>query len=211
MEVSELAAILYEFGEERHSRRIARAIVEARPITTTIQLSNTIKAAYPGGHSRGIHPARRSFQALRIYVNDELGALAAGLAASRSVLRPDGVLAVLSFHSLEDRLVKRLMRDGSGFVPISKKPIIANEDEVTANPRARSAKLRAALWQPSQLSEQPDLDQLPEQPDLDHISEQPDLDHISEQPDLDHISEQPDLERVPEQPKRNHVGEDQHD
>jgi 16S rRNA (cytosine1402-N4)-methyltransferase len=149
LDVADLAAILYEFGEERHSRRIARAIIEARPITTTLQLSHVIKAAYPGGHARGIHPARRSFQALRIYVNDELGALSAGLAASSKVLRPGGVLAVLSFHSLEDRVVKRFMRGDAGFVALSKKPIVASDSEIEANPRARSAKLRAAQWQAS--------------------------------------------------------------
>ena len=144
---ADLAALIYAYGEERHSRRIARAIASARedaPITTTAQLAELIKRAYPGP-SRGIHPARRSFQALRIYVNDELGALRVGLAAARDLLRPGGRVAVISFHSLEDRIVKRFFRSEEGLRPLSKRPLSASEAEQLANPRSRSAKLRAAV------------------------------------------------------------------
>jgi 16S rRNA (cytosine1402-N4)-methyltransferase len=146
LELEDLARIIYEFGEERHSRRIARAIVETRektPFSSTVELANTIKRAYPGGHARGIHPARRTFQALRIYVNDELGALEEGLRAAKQVLKHDGRLAVISFHSLEDRIVKRFMRNQ--MEPLTKKPLEATEQETTENPRSRSAKLRGAV------------------------------------------------------------------
>jgi 16S rRNA (cytosine1402-N4)-methyltransferase len=145
MVFEDLARIIYEYGEERHSRRIARGISEARdktPIETTKQLAEIIKRAYPGGHARGIHPARRTFQALRIYVNDELGALEAGLQAAAKVLSPDGRLAVISFHSLEDRIVKHFLRDHNDFEALTKRPIEASETETLTNPRARSAKLR---------------------------------------------------------------------
>ncbi len=148
LEYEDLARIIYEYGEERHSRRIARAIVELRektPFSSTVQLANAIKRAYPGGHARGIHPARRTFQALRIYVNDELGALEDGLRAARNVLKPGGRLAVISFHSLEDRLVKRFMRDQ--MEPLTKKPIIAQDQELEVNQRSRSAKLRGGIKQ----------------------------------------------------------------
>ncbi|WP_104990657.1 16S rRNA (cytosine(1402)-N(4))-methyltransferase RsmH [Deinococcus sp. NW-56] len=142
----ELAAIIYEYGEDRHSRRIARAIVQARekaPIETTVALADLVKRAYPG-FSRGIHPARRTFQALRVHVNDELGALRDGLAAAEAVLAPGGRLAVISFHSLEDRIVKRFLRGSAGLEPLTKRPVEASEEEQDRNPRARSAKLRAA-------------------------------------------------------------------
>ena len=145
MVFEDLARIIYEYGEERHSRRIARGISEARdktPIETTKQLAEIIKRAYPGGHARGIHPARRTFQALRIYVNDELGALEAGLQAAAKILNPDGRLAVISFHSLEDRIVKHFLRDHNDFEALTKRPIEASESETLENPRARSAKLR---------------------------------------------------------------------
>lgn len=144
----EIAAILFEYGEERHSRRIARAIVQARaqqPLSSTVQLAELIKRAYPGGHSRGIHPARRSFQALRVYVNDELGALRDGLNAAAKLLGPGGRLAVIGFHSLEDRIVKRFLLSREDLQPLSKRPIEASEEELLINPRARSAKLRAAV------------------------------------------------------------------
>ena len=147
-EMERIAAILYEFGEEKHSRRIARAIVEARekaPLSSTVQLANIVKWAYPGGHARGIHPARRSFQALRIFVNDELGALREGLRAAREVLKPGGRLAVISFHSLEDRIVKQFMRGENGFTPIHKRPLVASAQEELENPRSRSAKLRVGV------------------------------------------------------------------
>lgn len=152
-EEQELAAIIYEFGEERHSRRIARGIVQARStqeIATTTQLADLIKRAYPG-FSRGIHPARRTFQALRIYVNDELGALRDGLQAATTLLKPGGRLAVISFHSLEDRIVKRFFIAEEQFRPLTKKPIVASEQEQKENPRARSAKLRVAEMIPSEV------------------------------------------------------------
>lgn len=142
----ELAAIIYEFGEERHSRRIARGIVQARSrtrIDSTVQLAEIIKRAYPG-FSKGIHPARRTFQALRIQVNDELGALRDGLSAAEQLLKPGGRLAVISFHSLEDRIVKRFLLGSQTLKPLTKRPIVASEDEQAQNPRARSAKLRGA-------------------------------------------------------------------
>jgi 16S rRNA (cytosine1402-N4)-methyltransferase len=145
LEQEDLARIIYDYGEERFSRRIARAIVEARdraPITTTAQLSEAIRRGYPGGHARGVHPSRRTFQALRIYVNDELGALEAGLKAAVGILKPGGRLAVISFHSLEDRIVKRFVRDHAELIALSKKPLEPGESELARNPRARSAKLR---------------------------------------------------------------------
>jgi 16S rRNA (cytosine1402-N4)-methyltransferase len=142
----ELAAIIFRFGEERHSRRIARSIVQARdsgPITTTERLAQVVASAYPPGKRRE-HPARRTFQALRIYVNDELGALSRLLEQAPGLLRPAGRLVILSYHSLEDRIVKRALRDDDRFVPLTKRPLTASEDELQRNPRARSAKLRAA-------------------------------------------------------------------
>jgi 16S rRNA (cytosine1402-N4)-methyltransferase len=147
LDQEELARLIYEFGEERHSRRIARGIVEARektPILTTQQLAEVVKRAYPGGHARGIHPARRTFQALRIYVNDELGALHDGLESAVRILKPGGRLAVISFHSLEDRIVKHFIRDSSELEALSKKPLEPTELEIERNPRSRSAKLRVA-------------------------------------------------------------------
>jgi 16S rRNA (cytosine1402-N4)-methyltransferase len=143
LEYEELAQIIFDYGEERHSRRIARAIVAEREKTefsSTVQLASVIKRAYPGQHARGIHPARRTFQALRIYVNDELAALEAGLKGAKQILQTGGRLAVISFHSLEDRLVKRFMR--SELEPLFKKPLEASEAELLENPRSRSAKLR---------------------------------------------------------------------
>jgi 16S rRNA (cytosine1402-N4)-methyltransferase len=147
LEPEEIARILFEYGEERYSRRIARNIVEARekaPIETTGQLSELIRRAYPGGHSRGIHPSRRSFQALRIYVNDEIGALEEGLRGAVSILKPAGRLVVISFHSLEDRIVKRFARGNPELHALSKRPLEPGLEEVARNPRSRSAKLRAA-------------------------------------------------------------------
>jgi 16S rRNA (cytosine1402-N4)-methyltransferase len=140
-----LAALLWRYGEERHSRRIARRIVEAReqaPITTTARLAEVVASAYPPGPRRA-HPARRTFQALRIHVNDELGALQEGLEAAGRLLEPGGRLVVLSYHSLEDRIVKRFLKDSPRMEPLTKRPAEAGEAEVEANPRARSAKLRA--------------------------------------------------------------------
>jgi 16S rRNA (cytosine1402-N4)-methyltransferase len=145
-DAEELASIIYEYGEDRLSRRIARAIIAAReqaPIETTVQLADIVKRAYPG-FSKGIHPARRTFQALRIHVNDELGALRDGLAAAETLLVPGGRLAVISFHSLEDRIVKRFLLGSETLEPLTKRPVIAGDEEQATNPRARSAKLRGA-------------------------------------------------------------------
>jgi len=145
----ELADVIYEFGEERRSRRIARAIVRSRPIRTTKQLVEVISAAARSmkwKHER-IHPATRTFQALRIFVNRELDDLKALLEAAPRVLKPGGRLVVISFHSLEDRIVKDAMREGAKdkhFRLLTKKPVVASEDEIDRNPRSRSAKMRAA-------------------------------------------------------------------
>jgi 16S rRNA (cytosine1402-N4)-methyltransferase len=147
----ELADAIYEFGEERRSRRIARAIVRARPIHTTAQLAGVISAAArPMNQAeRRIHPATRTFQALRILVNRELEDLQALLSTSAApqVLKRDGRLVIISFHSLEDRIVKDALRDGARdglYRVLTKKPVIADEEEIDRNPRSRSAKLRAA-------------------------------------------------------------------
>jgi 16S rRNA (cytosine1402-N4)-methyltransferase len=146
----ELADAIYEFGEERRSRRIARAIVRARPIRTTAQLAAVISAAArPMNQAeRRIHPATRTFQALRILVNRELDDLRALLDkdAAPQVLRPGGRLVVISFHSLEDRIVKDALRAGAHdglYRALTKKPVTADDEEIDRNPRARSAKLRA--------------------------------------------------------------------
>ena len=147
----ELADAIYEFGEERRSRRIARAIVRARPITTTAQLAQVVSAAArPMNQAeRRIHPATRTFLALRILVNRELEDLQALLRADGAprVLRAGGRLVVISFHSLEDRIVKDALRDGARdgiYRLLTKKPVTADEAEIDRNPRSRSAKLRAA-------------------------------------------------------------------
>jgi 16S rRNA (cytosine1402-N4)-methyltransferase len=144
-----LANLIYEFGEERRSRRIARAIVRSRPIRTTAQLADVISAAArPMNQAeRRIHPATKTFQALRIFVNQELNDLRALLDAAPRVLKPGGRLVLISFHSLEDRIVKDALRDGGkqGFYELlTRKPVTAGEEEIDRNPRARSAKLRAA-------------------------------------------------------------------
>ena len=143
--MEDLAAIIFRYGEERHSRRVARRIVEARessPIQTTKQLAEVVASAYPPGPRRE-HPARRTFQALRIHVNDELGALREGLEGASRLLVPGGRLVVLSYHSLEDRIVKRFLLDSPRFTALTKKPLMATPEEIEANPRARAAKLRA--------------------------------------------------------------------
>ncbi|MFN3515951.1 MAG: 16S rRNA (cytosine(1402)-N(4))-methyltransferase RsmH [Novosphingobium sp.] len=159
---SAIADVLYHFGEERQFRRVARAIVAARPLETTGQLAQVVRKAL--GHRPGApkDPATRSFQAIRIHVNAELDELKAGLAAAEELLRPGGKLAVVSFHSLEDRIVKQFLRDASGAVagasrhlpaaaPVSvptfaqvAKAIRPSAAELDRNPRARSATLRAA-------------------------------------------------------------------
>jgi 16S rRNA (cytosine1402-N4)-methyltransferase len=148
----ELADLIYEFGEERRSRRIARAIVRSRPISSTAQLAAVISAAARPmklGQNRydRIHPATRTFQALRIFVNRELDDLRELLQAAPRLLKPGGRLVVISFHSLEDRIVKDAMREGAKqgqYRLLTKKPVTAAEEEVDRNPRSRSAKLRAA-------------------------------------------------------------------
>jgi 16S rRNA (cytosine1402-N4)-methyltransferase len=145
----ELADLIYEFGEERRSRRIARAIVRSRPIRTTAQLAAVVSAAArPMNQAeRKIHPATRTFQALRIFVNRELDDLRKLLDAAPQLLKPGGRLVIISFHSLEDRIVKDAMREGARqgiYRLLTKKPVTPSEEEVASNPRARSAKLRAA-------------------------------------------------------------------
>jgi 16S rRNA (cytosine1402-N4)-methyltransferase len=142
-----LADLIYEFGEERRSRRIARAIVRARPITTTAELAGIITAVAPSMKGDKIHPATRTFQALRIRVNDELGEIQSLLKSAGSLLKPGGRVVLISFHSLEDRLVKDAFRDGAKagiYEVLTKKTIVAKEQEALRNPRSRSAKLRAA-------------------------------------------------------------------
>ncbi len=159
---AELADLIYRYGEERRSRRIARAIVRARPIHTTRRLAEVVSAAVGGRRGERIHPATRTFQALRIAVNDELGALERFLPQAVAALSPGGWLAVISFHSLEDRIVKQFFRreatdclcpprqpvctcgHRASLQRVLRKPITAGEAEIAANPRARSAKLRVA-------------------------------------------------------------------
>jgi len=158
---AELADVIYRYGEDRMSRRLARAIVAARPIHTTTELAAVVARA-AGGRRDRIHPATRTFQALRIAVNDELVALEAALPQAIDHLAPGGRLAVIAFHSLEDRLVKHTLRDAARDcvcpprLPecrcghratlrlVTRKPILPSPAEVAANPRARSAKLRVA-------------------------------------------------------------------
>jgi 16S rRNA (cytosine1402-N4)-methyltransferase len=163
--VSDLTRIFGILGEERHAGRIARAIEAERakrPFSTTRQLAGLIEKVSPRRPQDKIHPATRVFQALRTYVNDELGELATALFAAEKALKPNGRLVVVTFHSLEDRIVKRFFQDRSGkasgsrhmpaigvrqatFTAIGKQPITAGESECAVNPRARSAKLRAGL------------------------------------------------------------------
>jgi len=145
----ELADVIYEFGDERRSRRIARAIVRSRPIRTTVQLAEVIAvAARPMNQAeRRIHPATKTFQALRIFVNRELDDLRALLNAAPQVLNRGGRLVIISFHSLEDRIVKDAFREGvkqGHYRLLVKKPVTPEEEEIDRNPRSRSAKLRAA-------------------------------------------------------------------
>lgn len=140
----ELARILFEYGEERRSRQVAKAIVEARrkrQIRTTGELVEIIK---PFATKGKLHPATLTFQALRIVVNDELGQLERGLHAAIDKLCPEGRMAVISFHSLEDRIVKNVFRDSDELKVLTKKPIGPSAEEARANPRSRSSKLRAA-------------------------------------------------------------------
>lgn len=144
----DIANVVFGYGEERYARRIAKAIVAARegePIETTAQLVAVIKDAVPGRYRTGaIHPATRTFQALRIAVNDELNALKEGLEAAYEMLSPGKRIAVVSFHSLEDRIVKEFSKEKEkdGAVRVTKKPITPSDEEIRNNPRSRSAKLR---------------------------------------------------------------------
>jgi len=144
-----LARVLRQYGEERYATQIGRAIVRFRAhdeLTTTQQLVDTIKSAVPiPAQFAGGHPAKRTFQALRIAVNDELGALDRLLAALPECIRPGGRAALISFHSLEDRRVKQAFRDRTRWQELTRKPVQAGEEEIARNPRARSAKLRAAV------------------------------------------------------------------
>jgi 16S rRNA (cytosine1402-N4)-methyltransferase len=143
----ELADLIYEYGEERRSRRIARAIVRGRPVTTTAQLARIVSSAAPAMKQERIHPATRTFQALRIYVNRELDEIKALFEAAPKLLKPSARLAVISFHSLEDRIAKDSLREGAQkgiWEILTRKPVTAGEEETERNPRARSAKLRAA-------------------------------------------------------------------
>ncbi|MFA7429641.1 MAG: 16S rRNA (cytosine(1402)-N(4))-methyltransferase RsmH [Rhodospirillaceae bacterium] len=163
-EEEDLANLIYKYGEERLSRRVARAIVQTRetsgPFTTTGQLASVIRSVVRKAKDN-IDPATRTFQGLRIYVNDEIGELERGLAGAEALLRPDGRLAVVSFHSLEDRVVKSFLRERSGsaqgrllpgepapppptFELLSRKAVTPSAEEAKSNPRARSSKLRAA-------------------------------------------------------------------
>jgi 16S rRNA (cytosine1402-N4)-methyltransferase len=143
----DLARIIFEYGEERFSRRIARAIVRARgrrPLQTTGELAAVVAAAVPPGRGPRAHPARRTFQALRIEVNAELDELAASLPRAASSLEDGGRLVVIAYHSLEDRIVKRFVAAEPALRAITRKPVRPSAAEVAANPRARSARLRAS-------------------------------------------------------------------
>jgi len=160
---ADIADVLWRYGEERQSRRVARAIVAARPLSTTGELAQVVRKALGYRPGAPKDPATRSFQAIRIHVNGELDELEAGLSAAERVLRPGGRLAVVSFHSLEDRIVKHFLREASGAtarasrhmpdVPASAAPVFEkvaravrpSDAEILRNPRARSATLRAAI------------------------------------------------------------------
>jgi len=142
-----LADLIYHYGEERYSRRIARAIVEQRrekPIETAAELAELVRRCVPRSKRDRIDPATRTFQALRIAVNDELKSLEIALRRLPDCLRPAGRLAVISFHSLEDRRVKEAFRDDPRLTALTRKPTVATEGETAENPRSRSAKLRVA-------------------------------------------------------------------
>ena len=139
----ELADLIFEYGQERRSRRIAGAIVRNRPIATTDQLARIVAGAL-GRNPGGPHPARRTFQALRIAVNRELEELAASLPQAVGLLEPGGRVVVIAYHSLEDRIVKFGFREDARLVVLTKRPLRPTPDEVTRNPRSRSAMLRAA-------------------------------------------------------------------
>ena len=150
MREGDLADLIFEYGEEPASRRIARAIVrarEARPIETTTELADIVRRAAPRRRPGGLHPATRTFQALRIRVNRELEGLPEAFVRIAGCLAPGGRMALIAFHSLEDRAAKEAFRGllARGFSVLTRKPVRPGEDEVRANPRSRSARLRAAL------------------------------------------------------------------
>jgi 16S rRNA (cytosine1402-N4)-methyltransferase len=143
---AQLARVIFEYGEERMSRRIARAIVRARS-RAALQSADELAAVVAGAVPRrrgGPHPARRTFQAIRIEVNEELQELAASLPQAAELLEPGGRLVVIAYHSLEDRMVKRFLASDASIVPLVRRPLRPSEDEVGRNPRSRSARLRAA-------------------------------------------------------------------
>ncbi|HYH27254.1 MAG TPA: 16S rRNA (cytosine(1402)-N(4))-methyltransferase RsmH [Actinomycetota bacterium] len=142
-DVEDIERVIREFGEERFAGRIARAIVRRRPFRTTSELAAVVAGVVPKRRG-GPHPARRTFQALRIEVNRELEELADSLPRSVELLAPGGSLVVISYHSLEDRIVKRFVAGSESLEPLTRRPVTPSEEEVAANPRARSAKLRAA-------------------------------------------------------------------
>jgi 16S rRNA (cytosine1402-N4)-methyltransferase len=152
-EETSIADIIFGYGEERQSRKIAKAIVEARkkaPLQTTGDLVRCIETVLPRRYFHKVHPATKTFQALRIAVNDELGALKTFLADGYSALATQGRFAIITFHSLEDRIVKHYFKElqqTEGATVVTKKPIIATEEELKNNPRARSAKLRIIIKQ----------------------------------------------------------------
>ncbi len=172
---ADIADVLFRYGEERQSRRIARAVVAARPLTTTRQFADVVRRALGWHPGMPKDPATRSFQAVRIHINGELDELAAGLAAAEAVLAPGGRLAVVTFHSLEDRMVKQFLREASGMVPAGsrhmpeplrkaapafEKPSSAirpGDAEIARNPRARSATLRWAVRSDAPARNQRDL------------------------------------------------------
>jgi 16S rRNA (cytosine1402-N4)-methyltransferase len=167
-EEEEIANVIYIFGEEHRSRAIARAIVRRRaeaPFTRTLELADVVSRVFHGRKVDGRHPATRTFQALRIYINDELGELSEGLSAAERILRPGGRLVVVCFHSLEDRIVKKFLSERSGKVAgasrhlppesikssepsfrlVNSRPLTPSKGELEVNPRSRSARLRAAI------------------------------------------------------------------
>jgi 16S rRNA (cytosine1402-N4)-methyltransferase len=184
----DLARIIAVLGEERHARAVARALVRLRastPIRSTRSLADAV-AAVVHGRPGGIHPATRTFQALRIFVNEELAELAEGLCAAEQILKPGGRLVVVSFHSLEDRIVKSFLAERakraassrhqpqpqarpSTFTLVTKRPVVPDEAEITANPRARSARLRAAERTEAPASDAPAAALLPRLPSLSDV------------------------------------------